>query len=262
MRNIRLTLEYDGSTFHGWQIQKNGSSVQETLSKAITAITGEQAVPAGAGRTDAGVHALGQVAAFQTASRIPAERFADALNSVLPRSVAIVRSEEAEAGFHPRRDAVGKHYRYLVLNRHNRSGLMDGRAWHIPYELDFSRMQSAAVQLIGMHDFRAFCASGHSVKTYARTMTLAQWSRNGDIVQFDIEGTGFLYNMVRILVGTMVEVGRGRHTAEEFGKILAGGDRRQAGITAPPGGLYMMSVRYGERPGAATARIHPDEEGS
>ena len=246
MRNIRLILEYDGSAFHGWQIQKNGVSVQETLAIAISAITGGKAMPTGAGRTDAGVHAYGQVAAFQTESRISAEKFADALNAVLPRSVAVVHSEEAEAGFHPRRDATGKHYRYLVLNRPCRSALMAHRAWHVPKALDFDGMQAAAHQLVGLHDFRAFCASGHSVKTYTRLMTRAEWSQTGDIVQFDIEGSGFLYNMVRILVGTMVEVGRGRRTADGFGAILASGDRRQAGITAPPGGLYMMSVRYGE----------------
>ncbi len=257
VRNIRLILEYDGSAFHGWQIQKNGVSIQETLALAISAITGEQSMPTGAGRTDAGVHAYGQVAAFQTESRISAERFSDALNAVLPRSVAVVRSEEAEAGFHPRRDATGKHYRYLVLNRPCRSALMAHRAWHVPKVLDFGGMQAAALQLVGLHDFRAFCASGHSVKTYTRFMTRAEWSQTGDFMQFDIEGSGFLYNMVRILVGTMVEVGRGRRTAEGFGAILSSGDRRQAGITAPPGGLYMMAVRYGEDAHDGMNPLHP-----
>ena len=245
MRNIRLLIEYDGAAYHGWQIQKNGSSVQETLAKAITAITGEHVVPDGAGRTDAGVHALGQVAAFRTDARIPAERFADALNAVLPRNIAVVRSEEAEWEFHPRKNAICKHYRYQILNRSHRAALLDGRAWHVPGHLDLEAMRKASGLILGTHDFRAFCASGHSVKTYTRTMTRAEWTIDGDLLRFDIEGSGFLYNMVRILVGTLVEVGRGKRTPEGFREVLEAGDRRKAGITAPAGGLCMMEVRYG-----------------
>ena len=261
MRNIRLIIEYDGSAFHGWQVQKNGSSVQETLARAIYAITGEQTMPTGAGRTDAGVHACGQVAAFPTDSRIPAERFAGALNAVLPRTVSIACSEDADTCFHPRMDATGKHYRYLILNRPCRCALMENRAWHVAGLLDECAMQAAADHIVGLHDFRAFCASGHSVKTYTRMITRAEWTRSGDRVLFDIAGTGFLYKMVRILVGTMVEVGRGRRTAAGFGEILSGGDRRKAGITAPACGLYMMSVRYGEPPVPGHFPADMDEEG-
>ncbi len=260
MRNIRLLIEYDGAAYHGWQIQKNGSSVQETLAKAITAITGETVIPDGAGRTDAGVHALGQVAAFRTEARIPAERFADALNAVLPRNIAVVSSAEADMSFHPRKHATGKHYRYLVLNRPQRGALLEGRAWHVPAPLRFDAMQASVQGLLGTHDFRAFCASGHSVKTYTRTMTRAEWSRDGDLLRFDIEGSGFLYNMVRILVGTMVEVGRGRRTAENVREVLESQDRRRAGMTAPACGLCMMDVRYGRSVPEAWTPVC-DEEG-
>ncbi len=246
MRNIRLTLEYDGASYHGWQCQKNGTSVQETLAGAIAAITGERTLPEGAGRTDAGVHALGQVACFRTASRIPAERFADALNAVLPRNVAVTASAEAAAGFHPRKHATGKHYRYTVLNRPYRSALLAGRAWHVPATLDLSAMRRAAADLLGTHDFRSFCASGHSVKTYVRTIRRAEWTEEPDsgLLRFDIEGSGFLYNMVRIVVGTLVEIGRGKRPDTDIRMLLAAGDRRRAGITAPAGGLCMMAVRY------------------
>ena len=263
MRNIRLLLEYDGSAYHGWQCQKNGASVQETLADAIAAITGERVMPEGAGRTDAGVHALGQVACFRTESRIPSERFADALNAVLPRNIAVTASEEADMGFHPRKHATGKLYRYTVLNRPYRSALMEGRAWHVPAELDLAAMRRAAAEVAGTHDFRSFCASGHSVKTYVRTIRRAEWTGvpGEGVLQFDIEGSGFLYNMVRILVGTMVEIGRGKRPVDDLRMLLEAGDRRKAGITAPAGGLCMMAVRYG--PGASTGngRDEPERHG-
>lgn len=261
MRNIRLVLEYDGSAFHGWQCQKNGISVQETLADAIAAITGERVMPEGAGRTDAGVHALGQVACFRTASRIPAARFADALNAVLPRSMAVTAAAEAPMGFHPRKHAIGKHYRYTVLRRPYRSALLEGRAWHVPAELDLAAMRRAAADLVGTHDFRSFCASGHSVKTYVRTIRRAEWTevQEEGLLRFDIEGSGFLYNMVRILVGTLVEIGRGKRPEGDIRMLLAAGDRRRAGITAPAGGLCMMEVLYGPD-GGPHACTHADSD--
>lgn len=262
MRNIRLTIEYDGSAYHGWQCQKNGASVQETLAGAIAAITGERTMPDGAGRTDAGVHAVGQVACFRTASRIPAERFADALNAVLPRNVAITSSREVPAWFHPRKHATGKHYRFTVLNRPYRSALLEGRAWHVPAALDLEAMRRASADLVGTHDFRSFCASGHSVKTYVRTIWRAEWTEvpGEGLLRFDIEGSGFLYNMVRILVGTLVEIGRGKRPEADIRMLLEAGDRRRAGITAPAGGLCMMAVRYG--PESAETGLEADRSGS
>ena len=254
MRNIRLILEYEGSAYHGWQMQKNGETVQQRLGIAIAAITGTPCMPQGAGRTDAGVHAAGQVACFQTASTIPAERFAPALNAVLPRTISVCRSEEVSLSFHPRRDAVGKHYRYTVLNRSCRSALLADRAWHVARPLQLSLMQEAADVFVGTHSFEAFCASGHSVKTFVRTIRRSVWTDMGDgLLRYDVEGNGFLYNMVRILVGTMVEVGLGKRTPESVRELLAHGDRCLAGRTAPPGGLCMMAVRYGEDVAATVA---------
>ena len=249
MRNIRLIVEYDGSAYHGWQVQKNGISVQQQLGLAIGTITGVVCLPVGAGRTDAGVHAAGQVACFQTRSAIPAERFATALNAVLPRSISIRRSEEVPLSFHPRKDALRKHYRYLVLNRSQRSALMAERAWHVSKPLNLVDMQDAATQFVGTHHFGAFCASGHSVKTFERTVLHSAWTDLGDgLLAYDVQGTGFLYNMVRILVGTMVEVGMGKRQSDSIGDLLLCGDRRLAGKTAPACGLCMMSVYYDSVP--------------
>ena len=245
MRNIRLVLEYDGSAFHGWQCQKNGESVQQTLGNAIGIITGTVCMPQGAGRTDAGVHARGQVACFQTESRMPADRFMPALNALLPKTVVVCQAEEVPAGFHPRRDATGKWYRYTVLNRPYRSALLAGRVWHVPGRLCLPSLQAAAALFSGTHGFEAFCASGHSVKTFRRTILRSAWTDGGDgLLHYDVEGTGFLYNMVRIMVGTMVEVGLGKREPACIRELLLEGDRRLAGRTAPPEGLCMMAVRY------------------
>ena len=258
MRNIRLVLEYDGGAFHGWQCQKNGESVQQTLGNAIGIITGSVCMPQGAGRTDAGVHALGQVACFQTESRMPAERFMPALNALLPKTVAVRCSEEVSATFHPRRDAIGKWYRYTVLNRPWRSALLAGRVWHVPGTLAMDTMQAAAELFRGTHGFEAFCASGHSVKTFHRSISRSAWTDAGDgLLHYDVEGNGFLYNMVRIMVGTMVEIGLGKREPASISKLLCAGDRRLAGRTAPPDGLCMMAVRYDPLAGSTA---HPTEE--
>ncbi len=244
MKNILLVLAYDGSAFHGWQAQKNAGSVQQTLSEALFALTGERVMPAGAGRTDAGVHAWAQIASFQTDSAIPPERFAYALNSLLPKSMAVISSYEVPSAFHPRMAAAGKWYRYCIYNAAQRSPLHEGRAWHVAASLNLQAMQKAAEQVVGDHDFRAFCASGHSVKTYTRRIDSAQWSQEGARINFDICGSGFLYNMVRILVGTMVEIGRNQREIETMAIALRTGERTDAGKTAPAGGLYMMQVFY------------------
>jgi len=244
MRKIKLTIEYDGSSYNGWQFQKNAPSIQEALSRAIKKLTGEDVIPEGAGRTDGGVHAYGQVASFYTASGIPAEKFTPALNTYLPDDISIISSEEVSDGFHARFSAKGKHYRYIIINRPQRSAIWAKRAWHIREKLDFYAMNEAARLVLGHHNFRAFCASGHSVKTFDRTMFHSEWRKDGDLYIYDIKGDGFLYNMVRIMVGTMADIGKGRLTPDIITEAIRSGDRNLLGVTAPPYGLYLMEVYY------------------
>lgn len=244
MRNIKLVLEYDGSKYHGWQFQANAWSVQQELAMAIKKLTGESVMPEGAGRTDAGVHALGQVASFKTQSSIPAEKFAPALNTILSPGVCVIRSEEAEPDFHPRFSARGKHYRYLILNRQQRSPLWENRAWHVRDALNLEAMEMAAQYLKGTHYFRAFCASGHQNRTFERTITHSSWTFQDGILRYDTMGNGFLYNMVRIMTGAMVDIGRGRYPPEIILEAFKTGDRNMLGMTAPAMGLYLVEVFY------------------
>lgn len=244
MRNIKLVLEYDGSKYHGWQFQINACSVQEELAGAINKLTGESVIPEGAGRTDAGVHALGQVACFKTRSPIPAGKFAPALNCLLTPGVSVLRSEEVGPDFHPRFSAKGKHYRYLILNRPQRSPLWEDRAWHVRETLDLEAMEKAARYFEGTHHFRAFCASGHQNRTFDRTITHSTWTFQDGMLQYDTMGNGFLYNMVRIMTGTMVDIGRGRFPPEVILEAFETGDRNTLGMTAPAMGLYLVEVFY------------------
>jgi len=243
-RTIKLTIEYDGSRYHGWQFQKNELSVQEVLSKAIKKITGEDIIPVGAGRTDRGVHALGQVASFTTKSKIPAEKFVPALNTYLPEDVAVISSEEADCSFNARFSSRAKHYRYIILNRPQRSAIWAKKAWHVRDSLNLEAMEEAAGYFLGHHCFRAFCASGHSVKSFDRTIYYSGWRKDGDFLIFDTVGDGYLYNMVRIMVGTMVDIGRGRFDSKIIKEALEQGDRNDLGVTAPPDGLYLVKVFY------------------
>lgn len=244
MRNIKLTIEYDGSSYHGWQMQKNAISVQEVISGAILKLTGEQVILEGAGRTDRGVHAYGQVASFKTDSAIPGDKFSVALNRFLPDDICIVASEDVDPGFHARFSAKGKHYRYLIINRRQRSPIWDKRAWHVRDALDIPAMEEAALIFLGRHNFEAFCAAGHHIKTFERTITRSEWTQNGDILQFDTMGDGYLYNMVRIMVGAMVDIGRGRFTPDVIARAIETGNRNDIGMTAPAQGLYLMEVFY------------------
>lgn len=252
VKRIKLIIEYDGSYFHGWQIQENLTTVQAEIEKAIFKVTGEKVTVHGSGRTDAGVHAYGQTAHFDTESRIPPEKFSDVLNTVLPPSVAVISSEEVPGDFHARFSAVKKTYKYKILNRKSRSPIMDKRAWHIPKPLDIHEMNRAAAFFIGFHDFSAFCASGHSVTNFERHIYASEWTVEGDCLVYTVSGSGFLYNMVRIMTGTMVEVGLNKRPAESIPEIIEKKDRRLAGITAPPQGLYLWEVCYdgfsGEKP--------------
>jgi len=244
MRNIKFTIEYDGTNYHGWQSQINAVAVQDVITDAIKKLTGEDCNLIGAGRTDVGVHALGQVANFVTESRIPAERFSYALNSILPEDIVIKKSEEANPDFHSRYSAKGKKYRYLIYNSIHPSALLRNRVYHVSFNLDFDSMQKASDFFLGMHDFSAFKASGSSVKTSERTITGVHLAKSEDIITFEIEGDGFLYNMVRIIAGTLVEVGAGKIQPEAIPEIIKSRDRNKAGKTAPAHGLYLIEVYY------------------
>jgi tRNA pseudouridine38-40 synthase len=252
-RTLKLTLEYDGRGFHGWQAQSGRAgrrTVQGVLVEAVERLTGERVAVHGAGRTDAGCHALGQVASLLLErSLLPPDAIRGGLNALLPPDVAVLAAEAAPEGFHARRSAVGKHYRYLVLCRPARSPLLAGRVWHRRARLDLAGMREAAARLVGRHDFSAFRASAGAARRPVRTLSRLSVELDPgveDLVRVELEADGFLMHMARIIAGTLVEVGRGRMTPGRTGEILAGRDRRAAGPTAPAEGLYLVGVRYPE----------------
>ncbi len=244
MRNIKLIIEYDGTNYHGWQSQINAVAIQDVVKAAIKRLTGEAVDLTGSSRTDAGVHAYGQTANFFTESAIPADKFSRALNSILPEDIVIRESCEAGRDFHSRYAAKGKRYRYIVYNSPVPSALMRNRAFYVPQKLNMELMEKAAEHFIGKHDFSAFRASDSSIATAIRTVTEACLIKREETIEFNIEGDGFLYNMVRIISGTLVEVGMGRVLHSDIPGIIESGDRRRAGRTAPPQGLYLMKVFY------------------
>lgn len=243
-RRIKLTVEYNGTRYGGFQRQKNAPTIQGELERALYALTGEEIAVVGAGRTDAGVHALGQVVHFDTDSLLPIERFPRALNAHLPPDIAVRRGEEVPLSFHARKSAKGKRYVYRIFNDPERPALFADTLWHIREPLDDQAMDEAVRYLIGTHDFCSFRASGSSVMGTIRTMTQAEISRSGPVLTCTFAANGFLYNMVRIIVGTLVEIGRGKLPAEEMAAILAAKDRGVAGPTAPPQGLVLEEVYY------------------
>lgn len=244
MVNIKLTIEFDGTPYHGWQSQENAETVQDTIEAAIEKITGEHSPLTGSGRTDAGVHAIGFVANFRTSSRIPPERFSFALNSVLPDDISIIKSEEAAEDFHARFSSTGKKYRYIIFNADRRPALMRNRACHVSGPLDVSLMREAAQHFEGTFDFSAFMAAGSIVESTIRTVRKATIEKQGELIVFEIEGSGFLYNMVRIMAGTLIEVGQGKISPEAISGIISGKDRSNAGKTAGASGLYLVEVYY------------------
>ncbi|MBX3443326.1 MAG: tRNA pseudouridine(38-40) synthase TruA [Planctomyces sp.] len=261
-RNIRLTLAYDGGAYAGWQVQPDRPTIQRTVEEAIWSLTGERVSLLAAGRTDAGVHALGQVANFRTASPIPPQKWRPALQSKLPPDIVIRDSREVPLDFHATFAAKSKRYRYLIRHSIVDDPFLRRYCWRLGGELDVPAMNVAAQCLVGTHDFRSFESHWPNTSTSVRTMTRATafrtsawlpWSvpetadparDSGPFVCFEIDGNGFLYNMVRAIVGTLANVGRGTWTADDFRTALAAGDRRLAGETAPPQGLYLVSVTY------------------
>ena len=243
MRNLKITVQYDGTKYCGWQKQPNSPGIQGEIEYAIYEITKEKVNITGSGRTDAGVHALGQVANFKTNSNIPASRIPDALNAKLPKDISIIDCEEVDEDFHSRYSAKGKIYRYLIYNKPYRSPLYKDTSYHIRYDLDIDKMRSEAKSLLGTHDFKGFMSSGSSVKDTVRTIYDISITEKEDLIVLEVEGNGFLYNMVRIIVGTLVDIGRGRIT-KSMEEIIASGNRGESGHTAPAQGLFLKKVHY------------------
>ena len=238
MRNIKLLIEYDGTNYQGWQVQPKGPTVQGMIEEKLALITGETVHLIGSGRTDSGVHAFGQVANFKTKSQLNIHSIQKALNSLLPPDIVIQRAEEVEEDFHARKQSKSKVYEYRILNRELRSAFHHEYAWHIPQKLDLEEMRKATRILIGEHDFSSFRSVGSPTRTAIRRVIRAEWKRGRDgFIRFEVEANGFLKQMVRAMVGTLVEVGKGKIDSEEFQKILESKDRKTAGPTAPAHGL-------------------------
>jgi tRNA pseudouridine38-40 synthase len=245
MRTIKLTLAYDGTGYAGWQVQSDRPTVQSTLEAAIEKITGQRSRTIASGRTDAGVHALGQVVGFRTDTHLSPEVLARALNAELPRDIAVLEAAEVAEGFHPIRDVVRKRYRYVLHDGPVRDVFRRAYCWHYcGGRLDADAMHRAAQTLLGQHDFSSFETAGAERGTSVRTVSDIFARRSGDWITVEVEADGFLYNMVRAIVGTLVEVGRGARPESWVGEVLEAADRSAAGPTAPPQGLFLVQVDY------------------
>jgi tRNA pseudouridine38-40 synthase len=244
MKTIRLTVEYDGTDYVGWQIQPNGRSVQEVLETALNRVLATPVRVHSAGRTDAGVHARGMVAHFETAADLPLAAYREGLNRLLPMDVAVREAAEAPEGFHARFNARGKWYRYAIHSAAVRSPLLGRSAWHLRSALDLAAIERAAQDFVGRHDFAAFRAAGCDARTTVREIYSLQLAQQGELLFIDVRGEGFLRNMVRVMVGTLVEIGTGRRPATDVAQLLLGGCREKAGRTAPAHGLCLMEVWY------------------
>lgn len=245
MKRIMLRVAYEGTNYHGWQIQPgNVATIEGVLGEALSALTGEEIQVIGASRTDAGVHALGNVAVFDTRSPIPGEKFSYALNRRLPEDIVVQESREVCAAFHPRYEKCWKAYQYSILNR--RFPLPEYRNTAMFYygNLDVERMRDACQAFVGEHDFAGFCSAGAQVQTTVRTIYGLNIEKEGEMIRIQVRGNGFLYNMVRIIVGTLLEVGKGNIPPENIAEIIRSGDRKKAGPTAPAKGLTLMEICY------------------
>ena len=244
MRNIKLTIEYDGKDFNGWQKQPNNLNIQGEIERAIEEISGEKVELIASGRTDAGVHALGQVANFKTNIKIPINKIPIVLNTKLKASIRILNAEEVDERFHSRYNCKKKTYRYIINNSENGTAIYRNLEYHYPQKLNVEAMNEAAQSFVGEHDFKGFKASGTSSKSSVRTIYSAKVFKEKERVIIELTGNGFLYNMVRIIAGTLIDVGIGKIDAKNISNIIKSGDRKKAGKTLPPNGLYLVNVEY------------------
>jgi tRNA pseudouridine38-40 synthase len=245
MRNFKMTMEYDGSAYCGWQRQENGISIQQMLEEAIKLITGQKIAVIGSGRTDAGVHALNQVGSFRCSTKLPVNKIFMGMNSVLPSDIVVKELEEVTDDFHALRDVKSKIYVYKICNQRLRPALGRNYFWHVRFPLDIGRMKKASKYLIGTHDFSCFCATGTDVKDRVRTITDIEIKPCDDgLIEIKVESQGFLKYMVRNIIGTLVEVGRGKRKPEGMKVIIESRNRNIAGVTAPACGLFLKEVKY------------------
>lgn len=243
-KRVKLVVAYDGTAYHGWQVQPNAVTVEGILNEKLTELLGEQITVTGASRTDAGVHSLGNVAVFDTETRIPADKISYALNQRLPEDIVVQESKEVSPDFHPRFCDSRKTYEYRILNRKFPIPTMRKDTYFYYRPLDVAAMQKAATYLIGEHDFKSFCTVGAQVETTVRTIYALSVTKEEDLIKIRVTGNGFLYNMVRILAGTLISVGIHEKEPEDMEDILAALDRTAAGPTAPACGLTMMGICY------------------
>ena len=250
MKRIKLVVAYDGTNYRGWQLQPNGVTIEEMLNRALTDLLREPITVIGASRTDSGVHARGNIAVFDTNSRIPAEKFAIGLNHYLPEDIRVQKSDEVESDYHPRYRNTEKTYEYTILNTKINLPTYSRYSYHVYHPLDFEAMKEAAAFLVGEHDFSAFCSAGSQVKSKVRTIyevsldkQKAMGCNGGEVIRIRVRGNGFLYNMVRIIAGTLVEVGEARRSLADVKQALSTGERKKAGPTAPPEGLVLVEIR-------------------
>jgi tRNA pseudouridine38-40 synthase len=250
LRNLKLTLAYDGTDFSGWQVQPNANTIQGMLASAIGRVTGENVLPQGSGRTDAGVHALAQVATFTTTAPVPVQNFVKALNDVLPAAIRVLEASEVPGEFHARKSARAKTYRYRIYRGDICSPFLARYVWHFPYPLEEAAMVQAARAVEGEHDFTSFAAVDpergreNEEGSNVRTIFSSVFERQGEELVYTVRGNGFLHHMVRNLVGTLILVGKGTVCVEDIFRILAARNRSAAGATAPAGGLCLMGVEY------------------
>lgn len=244
MMRVKLVVAYDGTNYSGWQLQKNAITIEQKLNEALTNLLGEEIAVIGASRTDAGVHSLGNVCIFDTETRIPAEKICFALNARLPEDIVVQDSCEVAADFHPRAGKSNKTYEYRVLNRTFPDPTRRRDTYHYHFPLDVEAMQKAASYLEGEHDFKSFCSVHAQVETTVRTIYSCTVEKDDDVIKIRVTGNGFLYNMVRIIAGTLIEVGAGKRKPEEILKMLEKTDRTVAGPTAPAHGLTMICINY------------------
>lgn len=245
MRNLLLTLMFDGTGYHGWQVQKNALTVQQTLQDAIERILGVRENVVGCSRTDSGVHANMFCCNMRTESEIKPEKLKTALNAVLPKDIAVISCGEVPYTFHARYDCVSKEYKYFILNSGQRNPFYVKRALFYPQSIDADMLDCEAQAFLGMHDFTSFCAADSSVEDKTRNIKSISVKRNGALVEFTVEADGFLYNMVRIMVGTLLDINGGKIEKNSISQIIESKDRKQAGKTAPAYGLYLNKVNYG-----------------